>query len=84
MIFFGLMLLGSTIVEGKEVETTVGQWTGVSGKIKFSVVNTNGRKIAHVWVTDEHIISTNMFFMKSHDLIKLRSLIDETLTEMKQ
>jgi len=66
----------------KEVKTTIGEWSNLSGKIVFSIQEENARKKGVIWVCDNHIVDTNLFMVQKKDLLMLKSLIDETLGEL--
>lgn len=67
---------------GREVKTTIGEWSNYSGLIRFSIEEKDGKKRAAIWVCDDHIVDTNLFYVRKSDLLKLKALIDETLAEL--
>ena len=83
IIVFIVLLLSPIVADGKEIQTTIGEWKGFNGKIKFSIVENNGGQKIHMWVSDNDIIDTNLFIMSKSDLLRLRALIDESLSEIK-
>ena len=69
-------------VMGREVKTTIGEWSNYSGLIRFSVEEKDGKERAAIWVCDDHIVDTNFFYVTKNDLLKLKALIDKTLEEL--
>jgi hypothetical protein len=80
------LLLASTLLApcagGREVKMEIGRWSHPSGQMSFSVTESNGSKRAVIFVTDEHVIESNYFWVSKKDLLKIPSLIDETIAEL--
>lgn len=48
----------------------------------FSVKVIRGQKVATVFVHDERMINTNVIFLGKQDLLRMKTLIDETIDEL--
>ena len=83
-----LILVASLIFTGsafaQETTTKVGDWRYGNGpSMKFSVVKTENRVRADIFVSDSHVIRTVLFYrMNKQDLESIKRLLDETIKEM--
>lgn len=82
ILLAALVSTGAQLAHGRETTTEIGRWTATGGSMSFSIREADGKKSAAIFVSDTHIIRTNYITPNKDQLLKLRALIDETLTEM--
>lgn len=84
ILVLSICLLVTFSLHAREVTISIGEWKNSSGRIGFSVRDSDGVKRAIIYVTDKYVIETNLFVVDTWQLIELKILIDETIEEIEK
>jgi len=80
---FTLMLVLPALAADRETKIKIGKWQHRSDSMTFSVEGNASGKTASIFCSDEHTISTILFYRADKaQLEKLRALLDETIAEL--
>ena len=79
---FLLAMAATGQAQQRETKTEIGSLSTFNGRVSLSVTARGSSKQAAMFVSDRHVVSTNLIVLSAGQLKQLRALIDETLDEV--